>query len=116
MPSGVSVVRSGYEQRYFHGVKISILFPGLKPRATISLVPTALASEITKIRRIDRYCSNGIYSVGSKSTGFVVYNPVFNYGEFALIKSQAGLNNYKISMKEWVEKTNAIGLKATAGR
>jgi hypothetical protein len=45
-----------------------------------------------------------------------VYNPNFNYGEFATIKSQAGLNSYKISVKEWVEKTNAIGLKATAGR
>jgi hypothetical protein len=45
-----------------------------------------------------------------------VYNPNFNYGEFAIIKSQAGLNNYKISVKEWVEKTGAIGLKATAGR
>ena len=40
----------------------------------------------------------------------------FNYGEFAIIKSQAGLNSYKISVKEWVEKTNAIGLKATTGR
>ena len=39
-----------------------------------------------------------------------------NYGEFAVIKSQAGLNSYKLSVKEWVEKTNAIGLKATAGR
>ena len=45
-----------------------------------------------------------------------VYNPDFNYGEFAIIKSQAGLNSYKISVKEWVEKTNAIGLKATTGR
>jgi len=45
-----------------------------------------------------------------------VFNPAFNYGEFAIIKSQAGLNNYKISAKEWTEKTNAIGLKATAGR
>lgn len=45
-----------------------------------------------------------------------VYNPNFNYGEFAVIKSQAGLNSYKISVKEWVEKTNAIGLKASAGR
>ena len=45
-----------------------------------------------------------------------VFNPGFNYGEFATIKSQAGLNSYKISVKEWVEKTNAIGLKATAGR
>jgi len=45
-----------------------------------------------------------------------VFNPNFNYGEFAIIKSQAGLNSYKISVKEWVEKTNAIGLQATAGR
>jgi len=45
-----------------------------------------------------------------------VYNPDFNYGEFAIIKSQAGLNSYKISVKEWVEKTNAIGLRATIGR
>jgi len=45
-----------------------------------------------------------------------VFNPDFNYGEFAIIKSQAGLNSYKLSVKEWVEKTNAIGLKATAGR
>jgi hypothetical protein len=45
-----------------------------------------------------------------------IYNPTFNYGEFAIIKSQAGLNSYKLSVKDWVEKTNAIGLKATAGR
>ena len=45
-----------------------------------------------------------------------IYNPMFNYGEFAIIKSKAGLNNYKISIKEWVDKTNAIGLRATAGR
>jgi len=45
-----------------------------------------------------------------------VFNPNFNYGEFAIIRSQVGLNRYKISVKEWVEKTNAIGLKATAGR
>ena len=38
-----------------------------------------------------------------------VFNPGFNYGEFAIIKSQVGLNSYKISVKEWVEKTNAIG-------
>ncbi|OFY39096.1 MAG: DNA-binding protein [Bacteroidetes bacterium GWF2_40_14] len=45
-----------------------------------------------------------------------VYNPDFNYGEFAIIISQAGLNNYKLSVKEWVQGTNAIGLKASSGR
>lgn len=45
-----------------------------------------------------------------------IHNPNFNYGEFAAIRNKAGLHNYKISVKEWVAKTNAIGLKATAGR
>ena len=45
-----------------------------------------------------------------------LHNPNFNYGEFAIIKSQAGLNSYKISVKEWVNKTNAIGIISKAGR
>lgn len=45
-----------------------------------------------------------------------IYNPNFNSGEFATIRTQAGLNSYKISVKEWVEKTHAIGLQAKAGR
>ena len=45
-----------------------------------------------------------------------IYNPNFNYGEYAIITSKAGLNNYKLSVKEWREKTNAIGLVAKKGR
>ncbi len=45
-----------------------------------------------------------------------LHNPNFNYGEFAIIKSQAGLNSYKLSVKEWVEKTNAIGITSKPGR
>ena len=45
-----------------------------------------------------------------------VYNASFNHGEFATIKNQAGLNSYKLSVKEWTQKTRAIGLQATAGR
>ena len=45
-----------------------------------------------------------------------LHNPNFNYGEFAIIKSQSGLNSYKLSVKEWVEKTNAIGIISKAGR
>jgi len=45
-----------------------------------------------------------------------MYNPEFNYGEFAVIKSSAGLNNFKISVKEWVERTNAKGIVSTPGR
>ncbi len=45
-----------------------------------------------------------------------VYNPGFNYGEFATIRSKSGLNNFKISVKEFVQRTNAIGIQAKAGR
>ena len=44
-----------------------------------------------------------------------IHNPDFNYGEFAAIRIQAGLTSYKTSVKEWVDKTHAIGLRATAG-
>ena len=43
-------------------------------------------------------------------------NPSFNYGEFAIIKTKAGLNNFKISVKDFVEQTNAISLQAKPGR
>ena len=45
-----------------------------------------------------------------------LYNPNFNYGEFATIRNQAGLNSFKVSVKEYTEKTNAIGIQAKAGR
>lgn len=45
-----------------------------------------------------------------------VYNPDFNYGEFAIIRNQSGLNSFKISVKEFVSKTHAISLQAKAGR
>mgnify|MGYP002605061420 FL=1 len=45
-----------------------------------------------------------------------VYNPNFNYGEFAIIRNQSGLNSFKISVKEFVARTNAVSLQAKAGR
>ena len=45
-----------------------------------------------------------------------VHNPNFNYGEFAIIKNMSGLNNFKISVKELVNRTNAISIVSKAGR
>ena len=45
-----------------------------------------------------------------------VYNPNFNYGEFATIRNQSGLNSFKISVKVFVARTNAISVQAKAGR
>lgn len=45
-----------------------------------------------------------------------LYNPSFNSIEFDVIKSKSGLNSFKVSVKELVERTKAIGLIAKAGR
>lgn len=44
------------------------------------------------------------------------YNQDFNLHEFVGIKSEAGLNRFNISVKEWAVKTNAKGLVARTGR
>lgn len=45
-----------------------------------------------------------------------MYNPNFNSPEFEGIKNEAGLNRFILSAKQWIEKTNAIGIIAKAGR
>ncbi len=45
-----------------------------------------------------------------------IYNPDFNYGEFATIRNKSGLNSFKISVKDFVEKKKAIGLQSKTGR
>jgi hypothetical protein len=45
-----------------------------------------------------------------------LYNPRFNYTEFGTIKNAAGSNNFVLSVKNWIEQTDAIGITATAGR
>lgn len=43
-------------------------------------------------------------------------NPNFDKDSYIEIFNQSGLNRFIISAKQWVEKTNAIGLVAKAGR
>ena len=45
-----------------------------------------------------------------------MYNPNFNSPEFEGIKNMAGLNRFVLSVKQWIEKTNAVGIIAKAGR
>lgn len=46
----------------------------------------------------------------------LLYNPNFNYTEFGTIKNMAGSNNFVLSVKTWIEKTNAIGIVSKVGR
>jgi hypothetical protein len=45
-----------------------------------------------------------------------INNFIFNSPEFGGIKNETGLNRFTLSVKKWIEKTNAIGLIAKTGR
>ncbi len=45
-----------------------------------------------------------------------IYNTNFNSPEFEGIKNEAGFNRFSLSVKMWINKTNAIGIVAKAGR
>ena len=45
-----------------------------------------------------------------------LYNPHFNCTEFGAIRNAAGSNNFVLSVKSWIERTNAIGIRSKAGR
>ncbi|MBR4615381.1 MAG: KilA-N domain-containing protein [Kiritimatiellae bacterium] len=45
-----------------------------------------------------------------------MYNPDFNSPEFGGIMAEAGTNRFLLSVKQWIERTNARGLVAKAGR
>lgn len=46
----------------------------------------------------------------------ILYNADFNCTEFGAIKNAAGSNNFVLSVKTWIERTNAIGIRSKAGR
>ena len=46
----------------------------------------------------------------------VMYIPNFKVVEFDHFKSEAGLHTFTLSAKEWIEKTNAVGIYVQAGR
>ena len=46
----------------------------------------------------------------------MLYNPVFNCTEFGTIKNAAGSNKFVLSVKTWIEQTNAQGIRSKAGR
>ena len=45
-----------------------------------------------------------------------LHNPDFNSVEFDRIKTVAGLNNFRLSAKEWMARTSAVGIISRAGR
>ena len=45
-----------------------------------------------------------------------LHNPNFKLVEFDQFRQQSGLNSFVLSPKQWIEKTNAIGITSKSGR
>ena len=45
-----------------------------------------------------------------------MYNPNFNSVEFDGLKKEAGLHTFSLSVTEWCNKTNAIGIYSKRGK
>ena len=56
------------------------------------------------------------YTIEFLGTWEQIHNPNFKVVEFDHFRMQAGLPNFVLSVSEWLEKTNAIGLVVKKGR
>ncbi len=56
------------------------------------------------------------YTLEFLGTWEIINNPNFKVVEFDHFKSQAGLPSFVMSVSEWIEKTNAIGIVAQKGK
>jgi len=94
-----------------NGTKISLL--NFKEQDYISL--TDMARGQLRDHVIFKWLSlkNTIDYIGEWE---LLYNPDFNYTEFGTIRNAAGSNNFVLSVKQWIERTGAIGIVSKAGR
>ncbi len=56
------------------------------------------------------------YTVEFMGLWETVNNPLFNITEFRNIKNASGSNGFVLTSKQWIERTNAIGIVAKTGR
>jgi hypothetical protein len=56
------------------------------------------------------------YAIEFLSVWEQINNPTFKVVESDHFKMQAGLQNFVLSASEWIEKTNAIGIKVKKGK
>ncbi len=56
------------------------------------------------------------YTIEFLGTWEIIHNPNFNVVEFDHFRAHAGLPNFVMSVSEWIERTNAIGIIVKKGK
>jgi len=75
---------------------------------------TDIAKKFDDLALIDRWLRNQ-NTVEFLGVWERANNPDFNSVEFDRIMNEAGLNRFRLSVKEWKQKVNGIGVRAKTG-
>jgi len=94
---------------------ISILTAEGKDYISLTDMANAKESESRAADIIKNWIRNR-YTIEFLGTWEMIHNPDFKVVEFDHLKSQAGLPNFVMSVSEWIEKTNAIGIIVKKGK
>lgn len=94
---------------------ISILTAEGKDYISLTDMANAKESESRAADIIKNWIRNR-YTIEFLGTWEMIHNHDFKVVEFDHLKSQAGLPNFVMSVSEWIEKTNAIGIIVKKGK
>ena len=95
---------------------INVNFFSQKKEDFISLTDIAKYKNREKTGLVISHWMSTRYTVEFMGLWEQIHNPSFNVTEFRNIKNESGSNGYILSSKQWISKTNAVGIVSKAGR
>ena len=96
---------------------VPVTIMNVDQRDYISLTDMAKArTDAGRAADVIKNCLRARSTLEFLGTWEIMYNPNFKVVEFDHFKSEAGLHTFTLSAKEWIEKTNAVGIYVQAGR
>lgn len=98
------------------GININISSPRQNMNDYISLTDIAKYKNAELTGLVISHWLSTRYTVGFIGFWEQIHNQSFNITEFSNIKNKSGSNGFVLSVKQWIERTNGIGLMAKAGR
>ena len=96
------------------GIEIAILKSGNEEY--ISLTDMAKFKDPDATGIVIAHWLSTKYTVQFMGAWEKLHNPNFNVTEFSNIKNEAGTNGFILSSSKWIQKTNATGVRSSAGR
>jgi hypothetical protein len=98
------------------GIEVNISSAKQNDKDFISLTDIAKHKNAEATGMVIAHWLSTRYTVEFMGVWEQLHNPNFNITEFSYIKNQSGANGFVLSGKQWIERTNAIGLIAKTGR